>query len=80
MKIERIMEGNMDRHRAWCKIDELTKDSDGNYAINKTEDADALGDASEIIVMDSPGMMLYWDAEAQKAYVWAGGEENGQSP
>lgn len=76
MKIERIMEGNLDRHRAWCKIDELTKDSDGNYSINKTADAALLEEASEIIVMDSPGMMLYWDAEGQKGYVWAGGEED----
>ena len=80
MKIERIMEGNMDRHRAWCKTDEITKDKDGNYTLNNTADAAALGDASEIIVMDSPGMMMYWDAEAKKAYVWAGGKEDSQSP
>lgn len=60
------------RAHAWAMSSELTDNGDGTYSIIDTEIADSFGTGSEIIVIDIPGKLLFWDAETQLAYDWTG--------
>lgn len=62
------------RHRVWVKISDLTAGaSDGTYTLNDTDIANMLGDGSEIIVIDQPGMLLFWSATDKLGYQWGSG-------
>lgn len=53
----------------WCKSSEITQQIDGSYTFNNPVPS-GVGTGSEIIVIDSPGMMLFYDADEGKAYDW----------
>lgn len=57
------------RARIWCKSSEITKEADGSYVFNHPIPS-GVGTGSEIIVIDVPGLMLFYDAESGKAYAW----------
>ncbi len=79
MNYERLYGCAKARHRVWCKMSELTAGSGasaGTYTLNDAALAAELGEGSEIIVMDKPGTVLFWDKEDQIAYDWTA-EEGG---
>lgn len=61
------------RAQVWCVSSEITEQNDGTYTFNETIPP-AIGTGSEIIVMDAPGLALFYDADAGKAYNWTKGE------
>lgn len=67
-----LMDFGQTRAHAWAMSSELTDNGDGTYSIIDTEIADSFGTGSEIIVIDIPGKLLFWDAETQLAYDWTG--------
>ena len=70
MVIERPFETGQSRRRVWCVLDDIALESEGIYTfVNLPEDA--LGDGSEIIVMDSPGKLLFYHADDGKLYDWS---------
>ena len=59
------------RCKVWLKSDEITDgDSTGTYTIDDEALAAKMATGSEIIVMDKPGTILYFDSETQLAYDW----------
>lgn len=71
MNIERLYDCERPRHRVWCMSSELTAGAaDGTYTVNNSRIAAELGEGSEIIVIDQPGKILFWDAENGIAYDW----------
>lgn len=75
MNLERLYDCAKPRHRAWVKYAELTAgQTDGTYTVNDQSVAAVLGDGSEIIVIDQPGMILFWDAGSRLAYDWTAEE------
>ena len=75
MNIERLYNCVRPRHRVWCMSSELTAgQTDGTYTLNNRATAAKLGEGSEIIVIDQPGKLLFWDAENQLAYDWTAEE------
>lgn len=58
--------------QARCLASELTDNGDGTYSIKDSAISDnpAFGTGSEIIAVDLPGKLLYWDSESALAYDW----------
>ena len=67
MNIANLRDANKPRHRVWCLESDLTAGADGTYTFTNGYKP---GDGSEIIVMDKPGIKLYWSEEDDKAYDW----------
>lgn len=57
---------NKPLQEARCRLDELTEVS-GGYTIKSGE---TLGDHSAVIVTDSPGLLLFYDASANILRAW----------
>lgn len=55
----------------WAMLDELTDNGDGTYNVNDQNIADMMPQGSEIIVINKPGLLLFWDPSTQKAYDWS---------
>ena len=74
MNIERLYSAARPRHRVWCLASELTAgQTDGTYTVNDAAVAAELGEGSEILVIDAPGRLLFWDSVGHLAYDWTGG-------
>lgn len=73
------MDFGQTRAHAWAMSDELTDNGDGTYSIIDAEIAHSFGTGSEIIVIDIPGKLLFWDADTQLAYDWTGEGGGGDS-
>jgi len=73
MKIEPIYDSTSNpRHRAYCMIDDLQAGAaSGTYTFVDSKVADLLGFASEILVIDQPGMILFFDNQTKVAYDWS---------
>ncbi len=71
MNIERIHSGARPRHRVWCRTAELNEgQTAGTYTfVNAAVNAE-LGEGSEIVVIDAPGRLLFWDSDAGLARDW----------
>ena len=77
MNIERLYDCSAPRHRVWCMSSELTAGATaGTYTLKDADLAACLGHGSELIVMDEPGRLLFWDAENRVAYDWTASEED----
>lgn len=72
MNVKYLYDSIKPRAQVWCASSELTQDGDGNYTFKETVPP-AVGTGSEIIVIDVPGLALFYDAEAGKAYNWTKG-------
>lgn len=57
------------RHDVLCRMDELTEDS-GTYTFNDKATAAMLGDNSSVIVTDSPGLLLFYNAATGELKPW----------
>ncbi|MBQ7144304.1 MAG: hypothetical protein IJR65_04030 [Oscillospiraceae bacterium] len=81
MNIQRLYDCVRPRHRVWCLAAELTAgESAGTYQLNDTAVAGELGFGSELVVIDKPGTVLFWDDAAALAYEWTtadGGGDDG---
>ena len=80
MNIQTFYDTVRPRHRVWCLSEDLTAGESAETYTSTEDHAPGvpLGDGSEIIVMDAPGRLLYWDAENECGYDWsavAGAEE-----
>lgn len=61
------------QRRVFLTFDELTAGTAPNtYTIGDASATATLGTGAEIIVIDKPGMMLFWSADDQLAYDWTG--------
>ena len=78
MNIERLYDCSAPRHRVWCMSSELTAGATaGTYTLKDADLTASLGHGSELIVMDEPGRLLFWDAGNRVAYDWtSSGTEN----
>ena len=80
MNIQRLYDCVRPRHRVWCLAAELTAgESAGTYRLNDTAVAGELGFGSELVVIDAPGRVLFWDDGDQRAFDWTadGGDDGG---
>lgn len=61
------------RHRVWCRYTELVQDAKSKIAYRFADQSISpkLGDGSEILVIDKPGMILFFSQQMQKAFAWA---------
>lgn len=71
MNIKQYTDSEQPRATAWCIESELTAGADNTYTINDPDDAAKLGTGSDIIVIDKPGLILFYDAENAVAYDWS---------
>lgn len=70
MVIEKPLEVGQPRRRVWCMAEEISLVDSGIYEfVNLPEEA--LGDGSEVIVMNSPCKLLFWSAKDEKLYDWS---------
>ena len=77
MNLERLYNCARPRHRAWCLSAELLAGATaGTYSLTDSAIAAELGHGSELIVMDEPGRLLFWDAGNRVAYDWTASEED----
>ena len=74
MNIKQYYDSDQPRAEAYCKKSELTAGADGTYTVNNAADAAKLGTGSSIIVIDEPGLILFYDAENAVAYDWTASE------
>lgn len=70
MVIEKPFELGQPRRRVWCMLNEINLVSDGVYEFVNLP-SNVLGDGSEVIVMDSPGKLLFYHSEDNKLYDWS---------
>ena len=71
MNIERIHSAARPRHRVWCRAAELTAgQTAGTYTFADAAVNAELGEGSEIVVIDAPGRLLFWDSAAGLARDW----------
>lgn len=70
MIIERPFETGQSRRRIWCKLSDITLEQEGVYSWTNLPD-EAVGDGSEVIVMDSPGKLLFYSASDNLLYDWS---------
>ena len=54
----------------WAMSSELTDNNDGTYTVNDTDLSATFETGSEIIVIDKPGTVLFYDAETELAHDW----------
>lgn len=73
MNVKYLYDAVGPRAQVWCVSDELTAEQDGSYTFKETP-SKQIGTGSEIIVMDVPGLLLFYDADREKAYNWGAGE------
>lgn len=80
MNIERTHSGLTPRHRVWCLMEDLlpAPGSDGAYTFAAQDVVSAIGDGSEIIVMDKPGLTMFWSSQTGLAYNWSGYDIEGE--
>ena len=71
MNVKYLYDAQEPRAKVWCTSDELTDNGDGTYVFKVTPPV-GVGTGSEI---DTPGLFLYYDATAEKAYAWTGGND-----
>lgn len=70
MVIEKPFELGQSRRRVWCVLDDIQLESEGIYTFVNLPSED-IGDGSEVIVMDSPGKLLFYHSEDNKLYDWS---------
>lgn len=71
MNIERIHSTARPRHRVWCMSGELSDgQTAGTYTFTDAAVNAQLGEGSEIVVIDAPGKLLFWDSVGRLAYDW----------
>lgn len=71
MNIERIQSAARPRHRVWCLASELTAgQTAGTYTFEDAAVEAELGEGSEIVVIDAPGRLLFWDSANRLAHDW----------
>lgn len=70
MIIEKPLETGQPRRRVWCMLDDIQLEQAGIYSFVNLPD-EALGDGSEVIVMDSPGKLLFYHADDGLLYDWS---------
>lgn len=70
MVIERPSEVGQPRRRVWCMLKEITLEQAGVYSFVNLP-TEALGDGSEVIVINSPGKLLFYCAEDGLLYDWS---------
>ena len=72
VKYDQIYTPNGYSTRAICyaTADELTDNNDGTYSVIDTDLAASFTTGSEIIVVDAPGKVLFWDAATSLAHDW----------
>ena len=70
MVIERPYEVGQSRRRVWCLFSELHEESEGVYSFVNLPN-EALGDGSDVIVMDKPLMLLFYSATTHLLYDWS---------
>lgn len=70
MVIERPFQRGQARRRVWCVLADIALESEGIYSFATLPDT-ALGDGSEVIVIDSPGKLLFYHAEDGLLYDWS---------
>lgn len=70
MNIKQYTDSEQPRAQVWCIKSELTEGAGGTYTINDPAKAAKIGTGSQIIVMDEPGLALFYDAENAVAYNW----------
>ena len=71
MNIQTLYNSAKPRHRVWLLSSDLTAgDEAGTWTLSDETLAATLGDGSELLVMDVPGRLLFWDKENQVAYDW----------
>lgn len=70
MVIERTSNAGEPRRCVWCMLDEITLVTEGVYEfVNIPEEA--LGDGTEVVVMNSPGKLLFYHAADNRLYDWS---------
>lgn len=70
MTIERPLETGQPRRRIWCKSTDIQLESAGVYSwVNLP--SEAIGDGSEVIVMDSPSKLLFYSVNDDLLYDWS---------
>lgn len=72
MNVKYLYDALEPRAKVWCTSAELNDGGDGTYTFKVTPPV-GVGTGSEIVVIDTPGLFLYYDATAEKAYAWTGG-------
>lgn len=70
MVIEKPFQRGQSRRRVWCKLEDITLEQEGVYSWTNLPDKD-VGDGSEVIVMDSPGKLLFYSAKDDLLYDWS---------
>lgn len=66
--------GYSTRACVWCTTSELTDNNDGTYSFVDTDLAATFETGSEIVVIDKPGTVLFYDAETELAHDWTATE------
>lgn len=70
MIIERPLETGQSRRRIWCKLADINLEQAGVYSwVNLP--SESIGDGSEVIVIDSPGKLLFYSASDDLLYDWS---------
>lgn len=70
MVIENPSKLGRPRRRVFCVLSDISLEQQGVYSfVNLPEEA--LGDGSEVIVIDSPGKLLFYHAEDGLLYDWS---------
>ena len=71
MIFSRDYEANKPRHDCFCYMDELESgESEGTYVFKDDDAAAQLGDHSSVIVTDSPGLLLFYNATTGELKPW----------
>lgn len=70
MTIERPLEVGQPRRRVWCLSTDIQLEQAGVYSFVNLPN-EALGDGSEVIVMNSPCKLLFYSAETHLLYDWS---------
>lgn len=70
MVIERPLEVGQPRRRVWCKLADIQLEQAGVYSFVNLPN-ESLGDGSEVIVINSPGKLLFYCAEDGLLYDWS---------
>ena len=61
------------RADVWCMSTELSDNGDGTYSFADATAAAKIGTGSQIVVIDKPGLVLFYDAASALAYDWTPG-------
>lgn len=69
MIIESPLELGAPRRRVWRNKNELVDNGNNTYYF-KEEEPKEIGYGSEVIVVDSPGKLLFYDSDTHLLYDW----------